>query len=139
MTKIIKFVDLSLEIKEGFGDLPPDSSNLAENLFAKVKHSDHKDNISKIEDYFPGISAVDLPDGLTWADDYLSLGVHICTHMDAPWHYYPSSQGKKLKTLDKIPLEYCFSDGVILDITHKKPGELINLQDMKKSLKKVKL
>ncbi len=32
---------------------------------------------------FPGISAEDLPDGLAWADDLLTLGVHMGTHMDS--------------------------------------------------------
>ena len=39
MVKKTRFVDLSLEIKEGLGDLPPEFSYLAENLSAKIKHS----------------------------------------------------------------------------------------------------
>jgi len=138
MVKKLKFVDLSLEIKEGLGDLPPEFSYLAENLSAKVKHADHKENVSIMLSSFPGISAEDLPEGLAWADDYLALGVHMGTHMDAPWHYHPISEGKASKTIDEIPIEYCFNDGVVLDMTHKKPGELINSQDIQEALKKIK-
>ena len=60
------------------------------------------------------------------------------THMDAPWHYHPTSEGKESRTIDEIPIEYCFSNGVVLDMTHKKPGELINSQDIREALKKMK-
>ena len=81
--KNTKYVDLSLEIKEGLGDLPPEFKYLEKGLSAKVKHSDHKDSIPIMLSSFPGITADDLPDGLAWADDFLSLGVHMGTHMDS--------------------------------------------------------
>jgi len=133
----LKFIDLSLEIKEGLGDIPDEFKYLEKGLSAKIRHSDHKENISIMVGSFPGISADDLPDGLAWADDYLSLGVHMGTHMDAPWHFHPTSEGKKAKTIDEVPIEYCFSDGVVLDMTHKKPGELISSKDIQEALQKI--
>ncbi|MHA2390433.1 MAG: cyclase family protein [Promethearchaeota archaeon] len=138
MTRKSRFVDLSLEIKEGLGDIPPEFKYLEKGLSAKVKHSDHKDNIRIMLSSFPGISVEDLPDGLAWADDQLTLGVHMGTHMDAPWHYHPTSEGKKSKTIDEIPIEYCFSDGVVLDMTHKEVGDLISTNDIQDALKKIK-
>lgn len=138
MSTKLKFVDLSLEIKEGLGDIPEEFKYLEAGLSAKIRHADHKDNVSVMLNSFPGISADDLPDGLAWADDYLTIGVHMGTHMDAPWHYHPTSEGKKSKTIDQIPIEYCFSDGVILDMTHKKPGDLIVVKDIKKALQEIK-
>lgn len=132
-----KFVDLSLEIKQGLGDIPDEFKFLEDNLSAKIKHADHKENVPIMLNSFPGISADDLPNGLAWADDFLTLGVHMGTHMDAPYHYHPTSEGKKSKTIDEIPLKYCFNDGVVLDMTHKKPGDLINSEDMKEALKKI--
>ncbi|MFW9867100.1 MAG: cyclase family protein [Candidatus Thorarchaeota archaeon] len=137
MEKKTKFIDLSLEIKQGLGDIPEQFKYLEDNLSAKIRHMDHKENISIMLNSFPGISAEVLPNGLAWADDYLTLGVHMGTHMDAPWHYHPTSEGKKSKTIDEIPLEYCFNNGVVLDMTHKKPGDLISSQDMKEALEKI--
>jgi len=137
MVNNTRFVDLSLEIKEGLGDLPPKFKYLEENLSAKIKHASHKENVSIMVKSFPGISGEDLPDGLAWADDFLSLGVHMGTHMDAPWHYHPTSEGKKSKTIDEIPIEYCFSDGVVLDMTHKEPGDLISSDDIQEALQKI--
>jgi len=79
----------------------------------------------------------DLPD-----EEFLSLEtvhspVHIGTHLDYSFHYGSRSQGLPSKTADEIPLEYCYQDGVRLDFTHKKPGELISSSDIESSLKKI--
>ncbi|HEU4494691.1 MAG TPA: cyclase family protein, partial [Rubrobacteraceae bacterium] len=39
---------------------------------------------------------------------------HAGTHMDAVKHIRPGAGGP-----ESIPLEYCFSDGVVLDFRHK--------------------
>ena len=59
------------------------------------------------------------------------------THMDAPWHFHPTSEGKRSKTIDEIPIEYCFSDGVVLDMSHKNPGDLISSEDIQDALQKI--
>lgn len=38
----MKFVDLSLEIKQDLGDNPTEYKYLEDSLSAKVKHTDHK-------------------------------------------------------------------------------------------------
>jgi hypothetical protein len=55
-------------------------------------------------------------DFVGWADDTITkMGVHSTTHIDAPWHYGPTSGGAPAKTIDEIPLERCIRPGVILD------------------------
>lgn len=55
-----------------------------------------------------------------WADDSIrKMGVHSTTHMDAPWHYSPTCEGKPAKTIDQIPLEWCFGEGIVIDMKHK--------------------
>jgi len=39
---------------------------------------------------------------------------HAGTHVDAPWHYAPQSEGKPAKKIDELPIEWFFSDGVVL-------------------------
>jgi len=79
----------------------------------------------------------DLPD-----EEFLSLEivhspVHIGTHLDYSFHYGSTSEGRASKTAEEIPLEWCYSDGVKLDLTHKKPNEVIKAQDIDAALKKI--
>ncbi len=38
--------------------------------------------------------------------------------MDAPWHYAPTSEGKPARTIDEVPLDWCYGSGIVLDIRH---------------------
>ena len=58
--------------------------------------------------------------------------------MDAPWHYHPKSEGDKAKTIDELPVEWFYGDGVVIDMSHKRPGELITSWDLKKALHEIK-
>jgi kynurenine formamidase len=59
---------------------------------------------------------------------------HCGTHVDAPWHYGPTSEGRPAKTIEECPLEWFFSAGVRLDLRHKAPGERIAVQDLEAAL-----
>jgi len=90
--------------------------------------------------YFLGVKKVsykDFPDeiGLAWEE--LKLSTHIGTHLDAPWHFGPYSKGKHSKTIDQIPLDWCFADGVVLDLRNKNPGDIITLEDLQMTLRKI--
>ena len=72
-----------------------------------------------------------------WADDKIkNMGVHSSTHIDAPWHYGPIVEGKKAKTIDEIPLEWLYGEGVVIDMSHKPDYEEITVEDLKSDLKK---
>jgi len=79
----------------------------------------------------------DLPD-----EEFLSLEivhspVHIGTHLDYSYHYGSHSENRPAKTAEEIPLEYCYQDGVRLDLTHKKPNETITAADIGSVLTKI--
>ena len=78
------------------------------------------------------------PDNKFGAHEYIRLNAHSGTHLDAPWHYGPMSMGKPAKTIDEIPLEWCYSDGVVLDFTHIKTGERILASQVIEALNKIK-
>ncbi|MBM3246148.1 MAG: cyclase family protein [Candidatus Omnitrophica bacterium] len=83
------------------------------------------------------IKKEDLPD-----EEFLSLEtvhspVHIGTHLDYSFHYGSRSEGRPAKTAEEIPLEYCYQDGVRLDLTHKKPNETITASDITSCLEKI--
>lgn len=75
-----------------------------------------------------------------WADDTIQkMGVHSTTHIDAPWHYSPTTDGKKSKTVDEIPLEWCFGDGLVIDMKHKADFDPITIEDIEDFLEKQNL
>lgn len=57
---------------------------------------------------------------------------HAGTHIDAPFHTNPDGF-----TTERIPLEWCFSDGVVLDFTDKESGYEIMAADVEGALKEI--
>ena len=73
-----------------------------------------------------------------WADDSIrKLGVHATTHIDAPVHYGPTSEGKPAEGIDALPLERCIGPGVVLDMSHKAEGDPITVADLKAELARI--
>ncbi len=102
----------------------------------EVTHSKHEQGVAGMKAAF-GCSEDDLPRGLGWAVDTLTLSTHAGTHVDAPWHYTPVSEGKKARTIDEMPLEWFYGDGVVLDMRHKPRGSAISIDDLKQALEKI--
>src|SRR5262245_55036846 len=76
--------------------------------------------------------------GCGWAVENLAVGSHTATHIDAPYHYGAASEGKPARRIDEVPLEWCFGPGVLLDMRHRKPGEVISTEDLQQRLRKIK-
>ncbi len=100
----------------------------------KVKHRPHRRG---------GILArlLGLPFGLFppgfkgWADDTIKhMGVHSTTHVDAPWHYGPETAGRPARTIDMIPLEWFYGDGIVINMSHKEDFNPITAADLEKSI-----
>ncbi len=73
-------------------------------------------------------------DGLGLANEDLEIDSHAGTHLDAPWHFGPLCENRPAKTIDQIPLQWCWGPGVVLDLRHKKPGDMIQPEDLKQAL-----
>jgi kynurenine formamidase len=80
-----------------------------------------------------GIDRALWPDGQGWAAEQVTLTTHSGTHIDAPAHYGPARHGQA-RTIDQVPLRWCFSDGVVLNMTHKNSGEGITRADVQAEL-----
>lgn len=130
MKQDLKLIDLSVTLENDSHWTPWWARN-------KVKYQNHKFGSLAIRLLFR-LSPKYLKTGMGWANDEIRISTHGTTHLDAPWHYAPVSEGKKARTIDQIPLEWCFSDGVVLDMRHKKDGEAIEIEDMKKELDRIK-
>lgn len=72
--------------------------------------------------------------GLGPAFEEVTAITHCGTHVDAPWHYGPESGGRPARTIEECPIEWFFSDGVVLDLRHKQPGERIFVEDLERAL-----
>ncbi len=68
----------------------------------------------------------------------LECDLHAGTHVDAPWHYNSTVQGKKAATIDELPLEWFFGDGVKLDMTRKAEGDPVTVEDVTAELARIK-
>jgi kynurenine formamidase len=127
MKKGTKIIDLSVPL-ENFAPF--------ETWCPEITYWDHYET-AKSRGRQAGLKSSEFSDGLHLAMEKITLVTHAGTHLDAPWHYGPHSEGKPSKTIDQVPLEWCYSDGVVLDLRHKKCGESITSDDIKKSLRNI--
>ena len=73
-----------------------------------------------------------------WAtEEFTKFGTHNSTHVDAPWHYNSEIGGQRAQTIDELPLEWFFGDGVVLDMRHKADGEALTIADAQAELKRI--
>lgn len=84
-------------------------------------------------EFAEGIGAT--KDGVDWLTaTYLVVqGDHVGTHMDAVKHM----RGPEAPGPEGIPLDWCVSDGVVLDFRHKDYGAVISANEIDEALVKV--
>ncbi|MFX1521312.1 MAG: cyclase family protein, partial [Promethearchaeota archaeon] len=102
----------------------------------EVKRWNHQEG-ARINARHAGINPKDFPEGMSQAWEELTITTHLGTHLDAPWHFYPTTGGEPSKRIEDVPLEECIGDGVILNMIHKKPKSLITEEDVKEALDKI--
>ena len=126
-----QLIDLSIDIEVNLPSDPP-------TMIPQIFYMDHLAGSDQMLEFFKGASKEHLPKGLGWAVEMVSLTTHSGTHLDAPYHYHPTmDNGKKALTIDEVPLEWCFSDGVLLDFSHKEDGERISAKDVEQELGRI--
>jgi kynurenine formamidase len=123
---MMKLIDLS--VTHGY--------TVSEPYPPKIEHSNHSQGAQRLAK-LAGIEPSDFPDTMALASDNISGASHSGTHMDAPAHYGPLSEGKPAKTIDEVPLEWCYGPAVVLDMRHKEAGAEITVDDLKAALAKI--
>lgn len=122
----MELYDLSLPLDARSGDpLPP-----------RIEYRDHRQGVHHLARLL-GVAEEDVPDDLGSAVEVVTARTHNGTHMDAPWHFYPTSEGKPARTIDQIPLEWCFGPGVVLDFSAFEPGYEIGVEDLEREIARV--
>lgn len=126
-----RIIDLSITIEAG---LPSDPDM----MIPKIDYVSHDEGAEQMKDFFPGLEKEQLPGGLGWALEKITLTTHSGTHLDAPWHYHPTMDtDKPAMTIDQVPVEWCFQDGVLLDFSAKEDGEKITASDVEAELRRI--
>lgn len=82
-------------------------------------------------------TAEEIPDGEMLSLEIVHASVHMGSHVDAPYHYGSTCEGKPAKQIMDVPLEWCYGPGVVLDFTHMKFPEVIEKQHVITALKKI--
>ncbi len=111
----MRFVDLSLTIENVPSEPEP----------ADIKYISHEEG-AKILGEDIGLSKNDFPDGMAINLERISLTSHTGTHLDAPFHYGPFSENKIAKTIEDIPLSWCYGNGLLIDLSNNSFSEPVS-------------
>ncbi|MFC7443244.1 cyclase family protein [Laceyella putida] len=101
----------------------------------RIEYHDHQDGARQVE--ILGIDKTYFPNQEGWATETVTLSTHAGTHVDAPYHYGPTTNGQPARTIDQVPLHWCYGDGVVFNMTHKSAGEGITERDLQKELDRI--
>src|SRR5262249_59938364 len=124
---LMRFIDLSAPIV-------PSSPDVAAFERVEIRTTSHAEGAAQIQGLL-GVPAGMLRNGEGWAiEEFTRLGTHSVTHVDAPWHYNSVIQGEPAATIDQLPLEWFFADGVVLDMTARADGEQVEAMDVEAAL-----
>jgi kynurenine formamidase len=126
----LRIIDLSV---------PLSHNAVSEPMPAQIHYDRHDgEGLKQMEQFF-GVRPEDLvwSSGMGWAVEEIRAITHTGTHVDAPYHYGPLSAGNPARTIDQIPLEWCFAPGVVLDMRHKAAGEFILVSDLEEALRRI--
>lgn len=130
MLPAYRIIDLSVPLEH----LAP-----SEPMPAEIAYTSHEAAGREQMQQFFGIKPEDLvySHGQGWAVEEIRAVTHTGTHVDAPYHYAATSEGKPARTIDEVPLEWCLAPGVVIDVRHKQAGEFIEVADLEAALERI--
>jgi kynurenine formamidase len=126
----MRLIDLSVSLEDGAAHEP---------IPARISYATHEGEGLQQTRQFLGVRPEDLSysGGLGWAVEEVQAITHTGTHVDAPYHYAPTSEGRPARTIDQVPMEWCFAPGVVLDVRHKAPGDFITVDELRAALDRI--
>ena len=103
----VRLIDLSMEVYQGMMTYP----NVAKPVIVEMETYSQMAKSVGTDQY--GVNEIT-------NHCMIVTGDHIGTHIDSWGHVNPDAP-----RAEGIPIEYCYGDGVVLDLTHLKPGDEI--------------
>ena len=126
----MRIIDLSAQIAQTPEDTPEYSA-------VGIAYHTHAEGAAAVENLLNVPRAL-MRQAEGWATETITrLETHGTTHVDAPWHYNSIIQGQKAETIDELPLEWFFGDGVKLDFHIKEERDSITVEDMENELQRI--
>src|SRR6516165_6127124 len=119
--------------------VPLTHNAVSEPMPAQIDYVRHDgEGLQQMQRFF-GVRPDDLvwSNGLGWAVEEVRAITHTGTHVDAPYHYGPTSEGRPARRIDEVPLAWCFAPGVVLDVRHKAAGEFITAAELEAALQRI--
>ncbi len=129
MFESVRLIDLSVPLAHRAASEP---------MPAEIHYVTHEaEGLAQMEQAF-GVRAADLvySGGLGWALEEIHAITHTGTHVDAPYHYGPMSEGRPARTIDEVPLEWCFAPAWS-SMSAICAGELITVDVLRKALARI--
>jgi kynurenine formamidase len=144
----LRIVDLSVPITPAGGEpLPPKIKYRGHKagtlLLSLAPAQDKRSKTRSLRNIVRGLASGkrvrrgDFPDGLGLAWEDLETQTHHGTHVDAPWHYGPTSGGKPARTIDQCPLDWFVGPGVRLDLRDRPAGAKLAPADLESALEEI--
>jgi kynurenine formamidase len=128
----MQIIDISVPLENSLYADPPGHT-------PAITYRAHRETVPEILEFFPGLSADNLPEGEGWAVEKVTLSTHNGTHLDAPYHFHSTmDNGKRAITIDEVPLDWCFKPGVKLDFRHFADGYVVTATDVETELKRIR-
>ena len=103
----MRLIDLSMEVFQGMMTYP----NVAKPVIVEMES--YRDMARSVGTDQYGVDEIT-------NHCMIVTGDHIGTHIDSWGHVKPDAP-----RAEGIPIDYCYGDGVVLDLTHKRAGEEI--------------
>ncbi len=130
-----RFVDLSIYLENDVASDPP-------GMGPHIEYENHDQSMPVFEKLIPGLKAEVFADGKAAAAEHVRLSTHNGTHLDAPYHFHPTMDGKlgeprASMTIDQVPLDWCFQPGVKLDFRHLPDGHVVSAAEVQAELQRV--
>src|SRR3546814_19416291 len=107
-------------------------------MLPSITYTDHNVGALQLAAAFPGLAPEELPDGEGWASEVLTLSTHNGTHVDAPWHYHSTSEGRRAATIDEAPLDLFMRPGVTLDFRAKPDGHVVSAAEVQREFDRIR-
>ncbi len=115
-----RLIDLSLPLETGLSEPEP----------VQIERVDHRQGAFLLTQG-SDLHADHFPDGLGLSLERIQLTSHSGTHVDAPLHYGPLSEGKRARSIDEMPLDWFFGLALVLDCRSEASSEVVACDELK--------
>ena len=132
---IIEFFGKKLRIYDLSDTISNETASFEKNP-QEVRYLDHTET-AKMSSRIFGIGPDFWRAEKAWAYEIATISTHSGTHVDAPYHYGPSSGGQPARTVEHLPFIWLMGNGVLLNMVGIDRRTGITADDVKKELERI--